>query len=168
MNGMRFQSENQNIGIILDNVHIDEMHRLCKIAFPNETGGILIGKYSEDLRWAEIHSIIGPPIFSKRRRASFFRSSYGLKRILDIAWDDGNYYLGEWHFHPNAGSQPSSTDTQQMMTMSRNQHLHCPEPIIIIIGGYINSWNMFVAAIKDILSPLNAVDEPEDNLITRS
>ena len=157
---MRFQNENEKIGVILDNSHIDEMHRLCKMSFPNETGGVLVGKYSEDLKWAEIHGITGPPFFSKGRRASFYRSNFGLKRILDDAWDDGNYYIGEWHYHPNAASQPSLTDTRQMIKISKNQHLHCPEPIIIIIGGQIDNWNIFVAVVKDNSSLLSTLSEP--------
>lgn len=75
-------------------------------------------------------------------KCTFYRGIDGLKRILDLAWDQGQYYLGEWHYHPNASSAPSNIDKNQMIVLSQDQKLKCPEPILIIVGGYQDSWNI--------------------------
>ena len=56
----------------------------------------------------------------------------------------GNYSrnLGEWHYHPNASSLPSGIDNKQMIKLSRDKKLNCPEPILIIIGGYKDNWSI--------------------------
>ena len=88
--------------------------------------------------------ITPPPKSSKHAKCKFHRSSNGLKKILDAAWEQGQYYLGEWHYHPNSSSFPSSTDKSQMMSLSQNKQLNCPEPILIIIGGCEDNWNINV------------------------
>ena len=65
-----------------------------------------------------------------------------MKKILDLAWDQGQYYLGEWHYHPNVSSTPSKTDKKQMIILSQDSKLKCPEPILIIVGGYQDHWNV--------------------------
>ena len=57
-------------------------------------------------------------------------------------WNQGQYYLGEWHYHPNASSLPSGIDNKQMIKLSRDKKLNCPEPILIIIGGYKDNWSI--------------------------
>lgn len=37
-------------------------------------------------------------------KCNFRRGSDGLKKFLDTVWNQGQYYLGEWHYHPNASS----------------------------------------------------------------
>lgn len=56
--------------------------------------------------------------------------------------DQGLYYLGEWHYHPNTSAVPSSTDLKQMFILSKNNDLKCPEPILIIIGGNKSNWQI--------------------------
>ena len=67
-----------------------------------------------------------------------------MKKVLDRAWKQGQYYLGEWHYHPYALSFPSSADKKQMMDLSQNKQLNCPEPILVIIGGHKGNWNISV------------------------
>jgi integrative and conjugative element protein (TIGR02256 family) len=58
-----------------------------------------------------------------------------LKKILKARWEKKQYYLGEWHFHPNASPNPSGQDKRQLMEIANNASYNCPEPIMIIIGG---------------------------------
>lgn len=125
-----------------------EIHRdlieLCEKSNPKETGGILIGKYSEDQTTANIMSLVPPPGNSIAKHFSFFRGNKGLLKILDKAWNNGEYYLGEWHYHPNSKSIPSGQDIQQMHELSKFKCLHCPEPILIIVGGNSDKWEINV------------------------
>lgn len=115
------------------------MRKLCEKSHPKETGGILIGYYSEDQHTAIVTKITGPPRDSKHGLTWFERGTEGLQNILDNAWEKEQvYYLGEWHYHPKDFPQPSFIDINQMKRISRNPKYHCPEPILFIVNGDTN------------------------------
>ena len=72
-------------------------------------------------------------------------------------WNQGRYYLGEWHYHPNTSSLPSGIDNNQMIKLFRDKKLNCPEPILIIIGGYKDNWSinarLYVNSQEIIMNP---------------
>ncbi len=125
------------------------MQEMCAKALPNETGGVLIGRYSEDCRWAEITGITSAPAGSTHHRYSFVRAQGKLLTLLDSLWKKNEYYIGEWHFHPEALPSPSSTDVNTMHMLSKNSKLHCPEPILIIIGGNEKCWSYHVSVFSN-------------------
>ncbi|WDQ32152.1 hypothetical protein PTQ21_27860 [Paenibacillus marchantiae] len=101
-----------------------------------ETGGILVGYYDDMLQKAIIVQGSGAPRDSKHTRTRFYRGVDGLKDWLEEVWRiDKAYYLGEWHFHPFASSKMSSIDRVQMNKISADKTIHCPEPVLLIIGG---------------------------------
>lgn len=113
----------------------------CARALPNETGGILIGHYSEALDTALVSEATPAPPDSRAGRNWFYRGTRGLLSLLDEAWKDGRYYLGEWHFHPLAGPTPSETDRRQLRDIARDERYHCAEPLLLIVGGHPQrSW----------------------------
>lgn len=144
MDNLFFRDENQIYNVNLTNRAFEQMISYCNKAKIYETGGILIGNYSHSQTMANILQITPPPKDSKHTRNNFWRGSIGLKKILDSVWNQGQYYLGEWHYHPNASSLPSSVDIEQMIKLSQDKKLNCPEPILIIIGGYKDNWHITV------------------------
>lgn len=139
-----FKDENQLYNITLDRAAFNRMKSYCNIAYPRETGGILIGNYSLDQTTANVLQITQPPKKSKQEKYNFHRSCEGLKEVLDVAWSNDQYYLGEWHYHPDGFENPSSIDIKQMIALAKNSKLKCPEPILIIIGGSRENWRVFV------------------------
>ena len=139
---MIFKDKNQAYTIYLKQEIYKEMIGYCSEANPYETGGILIGNYSHNQMIADILQITPAPKNSQYSKYNFHRSVSGLKELLDSLWDQGLFYLGEWHYHPNASADPSATDLKQMFSLSRNNNLKCPEPILIIIGGAENNWQI--------------------------
>ena len=113
----------------------------CETYRDFETGGILIGNYSKDGNVAYIKDSYSP-IDSKHRKSKFFRGAEGINKILDKKWKEGEYYLGEWHYHPNSSSRSSRLDDIQMINFSNNEKLHCPEPILLVIGGNSSKWSL--------------------------
>ena len=107
----------------------------CVEAGRNETGGVILGRYSETLDCAEIHELGPPPPGSRATRTSFYRGIGGLQERLRLHWREGLYYLGEWHFHPFAAPTPSTADIQQIQAISTDSQYHCPEPLLIIVGA---------------------------------
>ena len=108
----------------------------CARALPNETGGILIGRYSECLDTALVLKVTPAPPDSRAGRTWFYRGTQGLPRLLDEAWQNGLYYIGEWHFHPLTDPTPSETDRWQLRDIARDERYYCAEPLLLIFGGH--------------------------------
>lgn len=144
MNNITFRDDNHIYTVMLSGEAYEKMIFFSHKANPCETGGILVGNYSSDQTTASITQITSPPKESKHHKFSFYRSSTGLMQFLNSMWNQGQYYLGEWHYHPNSPPIPSNTDLRQMSTLSKNNKLKCPEPILIIIGGSIKEWKVSV------------------------
>jgi integrative and conjugative element protein (TIGR02256 family) len=121
---------------------MDKILKLCMEAGNAETGGILVGHYTEKHDWAIVTDVSGAPKDSKRARASFIRGVRGLQKWFNHIWGSNrHYYLGEWHYHPFASPEASSVDAHQLKEHSENAPLRCPEPVMIIVGGNPNgSW----------------------------
>ncbi len=124
-NGMRIEAAEHTLGLIT---------RYISSRKVGETGGILIGKYSDDLSTAVILSASGPGPQSLFGLSSFTRRGIGLQSELDREFEIGRYYLGEWHCHPGANHTPSLQDISQMQVISRSSSYSCPEPILIVFS----------------------------------
>jgi integrative and conjugative element protein (TIGR02256 family) len=149
MTSLFFKDKSQRYAVMLDQLVYDKIILCCKEYNPFETGGILIGKYSADQSTANILQATLPTKKYKPSRCTFHRHTNGLKKILDESWEKGQYYLGEWHYHPNFSATPSSIDLKQMRTLAENEELKCPEPILIIIGGNKTDWKIELCILKD-------------------
>jgi len=109
---------------------------LCKRAQNQETGGILVGAYNENFSVAVATRATEPPSDSRAGNAWFRRGISGLKYLLDRLWQTKReFYLGEWHFHPFAEPEPSSTDLNELRKIAKTGAYSCPEPVMLIIGG---------------------------------
>lgn len=123
---------------------------LCRRSAPRETGGLLVGHYSIWGDRAVVVAAIGPPADSGQFRNLFLRGVVGLSKMLGKIWKTGAYYLGEWHFHPFGSPDPSGTDRTQIRAFARNAELHCPRPIMAVVGGDPRGyWNLAVAVVID-------------------
>lgn len=114
-----------------------ELDRHCREAGSSETGGILIGRYSEDLSMAIVREATPPPPDSRRGHSWFVRGVNGLRDILGKRWraKERTHYLGEWHFHPVAHVEPSGDDFAQMFEISHAKEYDCKEPLLLILGA---------------------------------
>jgi len=104
----------------------------CEKNRHRETGGILIGYYTDDLITAVITEISYPPRDSKSGYAWFYRGIAGLKQLLIQRWKEPIpcYYLGEWHYHPTKDVEPSMNDIDQMIKISSDENYNCREPVV--------------------------------------
>lgn len=120
------------------------MLQLCEKSGLIETGGVLLGSYTKAHDCAVITEITAPPADSERFRFSFKRGTNGLRKKLKALWrKTGEFYLGEWHFHPNGAPIPSPTDDAGMQGIADSNNYKCPEPISIIIGGsFPDNWQI--------------------------
>jgi len=129
-------THDRRFGVLLSRERISEALRFCRRAGRHETGGILIGRYTQSLDLAIVHEVIGPPRDSTAGKTWFRRGVEGLQEILAERWSKGrDYYLGEWHFHPGSPPVPSLDDEEQMKALASTAEALCPEPILLILGG---------------------------------
>lgn len=140
---MIFRYKDFDIRVVLEQQHIDSMVSYIRTAGINETGGILLGRYL-DTTTATITHVVGPTSDSKSGRYWFVRGVQGLATLLSKAWKKDEYYLGEWHYHPNGTITPSSQDLTQMKKIAKSKEYKCPEPIMVIIAGNYKSYNLGV------------------------
>jgi integrative and conjugative element protein (TIGR02256 family) len=113
------------------------LDRYCRDAGSVETGGILVGRYSDDLALAIVREATPPPTDSKRGRSWFVRGMSGLREMLGKRWraSERTFYIGEWHFHPANHVEPSGDDFAQMLAISRAREYDCKEPLLLILGA---------------------------------
>lgn len=131
-----WRSLDGRFAVVADQGQIECLLQYCTEAGYQETGGILIGRYSNALDRATVTKVTGPPRDSRAGRTYFERGIKGLQGLLNRLWrGDPEYYLGEWHFHPAAPATPSSVDLNQMRTIATSTAFKCPEPILLIVGG---------------------------------
>ncbi|MBN3059063.1 Mov34/MPN/PAD-1 family protein [Pectobacterium versatile] len=130
-----FSSDGATYTVVLSSSTINQMVSECLKAGVNETGGILIGSYSEDSSTAMIEEATTRPADSLAGRTTFQRGVKGLRSILRARWKTGLYYVGEWHFHPGGSPEPSRDDLMSMTSIAATPGYQCLEPIMIILGG---------------------------------
>jgi integrative and conjugative element protein (TIGR02256 family) len=132
---VEFWSSDRAFGLHIEPHIVHTVFRHCHAAFPNETGGILIGRYSARHDCAVVQEASEPPKDSRASPTSFYRGVDGLQQRLDVAWKKyGNYYLGEWHSHPLARPVPSGADDVQLTEIAVSSNYRCPEPLLLLIG----------------------------------
>ena len=135
-----FWSEDLRYGLALGRSTLDDVFRMCREVGDLETGGILVGHYNRQHDCALVTRASAPPVDSSRGHAWFKRGLHGLKSWLHSLWSQGNYYLGEWHYHPGAAPTPSVRDRSQMFSIARSPSYQCPEPVGLIVGGIPDDW----------------------------
>lgn len=132
---MRYVSNDNMFIVDLPQSCVDQIVSLIKTSDIDETGGIVIGSYSENLQTAYLTHMSEAPSDSKSGPTWFVRGTKGLRKLLLKFKAKEKYYIGEWHYHPNGSTNPSPTDKKQMKEIAESISYKCPEPILIIIAG---------------------------------
>jgi integrative and conjugative element protein (TIGR02256 family) len=141
--GLRLCSPDGRFGLDLGTVHVAAILSSCQRASDQETGGVLIGYYNPSHNLAFVTEVTPAPPDSKHGATWFDRGVKGLTGKLHLSWKKtGSFYLGEWHYHPGATPDPSSTDSTQMASIAGSRRYACPEPVLLIIGGKSGAWTV--------------------------
>lgn len=133
-----FWTVDKRFGLSISQSLLSEIAETCVRSIPNETGGVLIGYYNRLHDCAIVTAISAEPADSDSGPNCFYRGIHGLQTWIDRLWKSKrDFYLGEWHSHPFASSIPSVIDIRQMGRIATSQSYNCPEPILLIVGGYL-------------------------------
>jgi integrative and conjugative element protein (TIGR02256 family) len=144
---------------------LSALDRYCGDARSSETGGVLVGCYSDDLSLAIVREATPPPADSRRGRAWFIRGVHGLRDLLNRRWraKERTFYIGEWHFHPVSDVEPSPEDFAQMREISQAKQYECKAPLLLILGagmhGQYRSLRAFVCPADE--APLELLKHEE-------
>lgn len=131
---MTFKDNKNGISVSIPVTEVQKMFSICENSYPKETGGILIGRYSQNLENALVSEATPSPKDSKRGHTWFKRGIKGLSELIISKWKEKLYYLGEWHYHPAIVPNASYVDIRQMKNISKNPNFNCPEPILVIVS----------------------------------
>lgn len=131
---MRVLKEYNNLKLIITEELLNTIADIGKAHYPNEFGGFLIGRYSEDLCTLYIEDIILPEKY-KGYSYTFERSIDGIVELFDRAYKDKNqYYVGEWHTHPDGSTMYSNTDLDAMIQTAECQTVQIKNPVLLILS----------------------------------
>jgi integrative and conjugative element protein (TIGR02256 family) len=147
-----FRSEDGRLGVEICRSRANQLFRACVKAGQRETGGVLVGYYADDGECAYVTEVGRPPPDSESGPTWFRRGIGGLREWFEELWRARRraYYLGEWHYHPSASPDASGEDRAQMMRISKDRKVRCPEPILLIVGGDAgSSWRANAYVVSD-------------------
>ena len=99
--------------------------------YPNENGGMLVGRYSTDKHTVYIENIV-VPMEKTTGRSTFMRNTKGLEKVWERMAKDGLQYVGEWHSHPNGSTQYSDIDLAAMVDIEKEVAIE--NPLLLIVG----------------------------------
>lgn len=115
------------------------MAKESDFASPFESGGVLLGYWSEDPRGPVVTHAVGPGPNAKHFRNRFVPDyAFHESEIARLYRHSGGtlQYLGDWHSHPgNAGlMSPSDRKTLYRIARSREARAACPLMLIMAWG----------------------------------
>lgn len=132
---MMFFNSEIGLNINIDEALIKELNNLSLKYYPNEFGGILIGKYSEDRKTVFVLGTVLPKEF-KSSRFGYYRGARGLKKVLQNLFNinPSKYYVGEWHSHPDNPAIPSGIDLQAFRKIALHDKVYIENPLLLILS----------------------------------
>lgn len=131
---MKLVAKDTNLKLVIDSDVINEIKNIGIKKHPNEFGGFLVGKYSNDLNTLTITNFLLPKKYLSQPM-SFKRSIDGISGILeDLFITKEEYYVGEWHTHPNGSSSYSSTDFNAMKSIAEFETVNIKNPVLLILS----------------------------------
>jgi len=129
-------NKHNNLKIVVADSLLKEIESIAVKHYPNEFGGFLLGKYSEDFKTVIIESIILPNKY-KSSPILFQRSTNDLaKKFIAEYKENDRYYIGEWHSHPNGSTFYSSTDLNTMIETADSDEVQITNPLLLIVSIY--------------------------------
>lgn len=107
-------------------------------AYPNETGGVLIGQVNYKTKTVHVVDLVLAPADSQATPVCFFRGIQGLPEAIDRASHQSGGqlgYVGEWHTHPLGPNGMSTTDHNTVQRFKREfDELPNPLPVFLLIA----------------------------------
>jgi len=139
---LKYINKEYGLHIIVEEVLINALYDSSLSHYPNEFGGLLVGNYSLDKNTVFINKTILPSEYTSSR-FSFIRGTRGLRRILKnyFKMKPSQYYVGEWHSHPDGLAVPSGTDLNAFIKITSHDEVYIDNPILLIFSVYSTKFD---------------------------
>lgn len=109
---------------------------------PDETGGMMVGYWSEGGEVVITETIEGGP--GAVRRPSRFEpdGEWQQQRLDELYVQSGRLhtYLGDWHSHPQGIPRPSFRDRQTAKKVAAAKEARAPQPLTLICSKNSGGW----------------------------
>ena len=123
-----------NLQLSIDDSLIQHMAELAIKHYPNEYGGILLGRYSSDLQCLQVHQYLLIDSYYSNSVEFVRQCSYTQEYFNHIFQENGLYYVGEWHSHPDSSAWFSVTDLQAMRNIALCHTVQLENPRLLILS----------------------------------
>ena len=140
---MRFINKETELELVIDNELVQQIADHGTKKYPNEFGGLLLGRYANNNKTVVIEETLLPKKY-KSSRYFFERGSEGLKESLELSYSaiPSLMYVGEWHTHPDNPAKPSPTDLKAMSELADDTNVLITNPILMIFEIRKRTYNM--------------------------
>lgn len=155
---MKLKNTYKDVEILISDELFKKLSTYGINEFPNEFGGFLIGYYSNDFKILTISDTILPKVYTGTP-CLFRRSIKGIQKSFKEFYEKNpiQYYVGEWHTHPNGSTLYSNTDLQAMINIEQCETVRITNPILLIISTNkldVNNFKFYLYENKKLL-PFN-------------
>lgn len=115
---------------------IETLLKEVTLRFPNETGGVLLGYWSESPLAPVITKAVGPGPNAQHSEKRFFPDHRFHELEVARLWESDRHlhYLGDWHSHPGAPGTLSDLDISTLRFISASRQARAPRPLMLILG----------------------------------
>lgn len=141
---MKLTNIYKNVELIISEALLEKLSKYGIKQFPDEFGGFLLGYYSSDFKTLTITDTILPKKY-QGTPSLFQRSIQGIEASFEDYYqkEPSQYYIGEWHTHPNGSTRYSQTDMQAMINIATCKTVHITNPVLLIMSINKSSINSF-------------------------
>jgi len=146
---MKLINTYKNVSLMIEDSLLEKLTKVALQNYPNESGGFLVGYYSQDFMTLHITDFVLP---QQQKSSSFLfeRSIIGIKEVFNKLFVTKKYYyIGEWHTHPNGSSMYSQIDLKAMIEIATCETVNITNPILLIFSVSKNKLQDFSFYIYD-------------------
>lgn len=131
---MKYQNKQYGLSIQIENDLYIDLSQKAISAYPNETGGLLVGRYSDSHDSVTIIKSLVPTKMESNR-TSYYRSVEGMEDEWRKLAEEGLYYVGEWHSHPGGSTMFSSCDESALRALQGDEGIIIRKPVMLILSA---------------------------------
>ena len=130
---MNYISEELGLKIFIKDDLFYSLSKKAEAGCPNESGGLLVGKYSTDNKTVIVTNAV-TPTKEITTPTSYTRKTDNMESVWKELYEEGLQYVGEWHSHPKGSPQYSTEDLNAMRGIYADENITISKPLLLILG----------------------------------
>jgi integrative and conjugative element protein (TIGR02256 family) len=138
--------------LVLNRGVLAELHRSGWDAYPNETGGVLLGHQTPADRFgAVVRHLVGPGPAAVHKPRRFEPDHEWQAAQVAQLWtrDQSLEYLGDWHTHPSGSVDLSPMDRDALRVIAASPDADQPHPVMLVVALHPNRSRLGATLLSD-------------------